>query len=195
MMRRQIRVQAEGRRRQRHRQTSPEERATAAVRKRQEEGHAGDSDQDEKGQSTEERQNALAEGLEAQGHSKEVAAALAAETIDKGLKYRMDVASLEGGAFFSVQSRGGVLLVTLNMDHPAYDLLLGARKESEDSKEDAKTLQERLVAAEQGLEMMLFAWARYEDEQGTSEQRRQAQNVRFDWGRMAENFLEARASA
>jgi hypothetical protein len=40
--------------------------------------------------------------------------------------------------------------------------------------------------------MMLFAWARYEDEQTSIEMRRAAQNVRHDWGRMAEVFLEAR---
>ena len=170
--------------------SSAESQATEAVRRRQEQGHLGQSDADEKKPSGE-RTAELAEQLEIAGHSAESAKALAAETIDKGLKYRMDVSSLEGGAFFSVQPRGGVLLVTLNTDHPAYDLLLGA-KDPESLPDDPQALKGKLQSAQEGLEMMLFAWARYEDEQSSPEQRRSAQNVRHDWGRMAENFLESK---
>ena len=115
---------------------------------------------------------------------------LAAEIIDKGLKYRIDVSPLEGGAFFSVQPKGGVLLVTLNTEHPAYGLLLGARDPKE-LPDDPDKLKEKLQSAQSGLEMMLFAWARYEDEQ-LNEQRRVTQNIRHDWGRMAEAFLTSR---
>lgn len=191
-MRQQINVQAEGRRRKRHRDATVEERATEAVRRRQEEGHRGQSDEDEK-KGTEERTAELADGLVNAGHTEEEAESLAAETIDKGLKYRIEVGSLEGGAFFSVQPRGGVLLVTLNTDHPAYELLLGAQDPSQ-LPDDPEALIERLQAAQQGLEMMLFAWARYEDEQ-PPDMRRQTQNVRYDWGRLAEDFLRSRASA
>jgi hypothetical protein len=189
-MRKTIGVQAQGRRRKRYEEDDVEAKATAAVRKRQDQGYRGQSDADEE-RPSDERAAELAEQLEQQGHSPETAKTLAAETIDKGLKYRMEAASLEGGAFFSVQPRGGVLLVTLNTDHPAYDLLLGARNPS-DLPDDPEKLKERLGSAQSGLEMMLFAWARYEDEQTSPDQRRNAQNVRHDWGRMAENFLEAR---
>lgn len=189
-MRSVIQTQAEGRRRRtRHAEESVEAKATDAVRKRQEEGHRGRSDEDES-KSAEERKADVAQQLEHQGHSRESAEELAAETIDKGLKYRIDVASLEGGAFFSVQPRGGVLLVTLNTDHPAYDLLLGAR-EPKDLPEDTDKLKEKLLSAQSGLEMMLFAWARYEDEQ-QGDRLRATQNVRHDWGRMAESFLSSR---
>lgn len=188
-----IKVQAEGRRRRKRHEhaESPESLATEAVRKRQQEGHRGQSDTDE-AKPAEERTDELAEQLEHAGHTPEAARALAAETIDKGLKYRVDVASLEGGAFFSVQPRGGVLLVTLNTDHPAYDLLLGAR-EPDSLPNDTEELKERLQAAQSGLETLLFAWARYEDEQASADARRTAQNIRHDWGRMAEVFLQARS--
>ncbi|WP_231973711.1 MULTISPECIES: ATP-binding protein [unclassified Mycobacterium] len=189
-MRSMIQTQAEGRRRRtRHAEESVEAQATDAVRKRQEEGHRGRSDEDE-GKPADERKADFADQLEHLGHSRESAAVLAAETINKGLKYRIEVASLEGGAFFSVQPRGGILLVTLNTDHPAYDLLLGAR-DPKDLPEDSDKLKEKLLAAQAGLEMMLFAWARYEDEQ-PNEQRRVTQNIRHDWGRMAESFLSSR---
>ncbi|MBP1819268.1 hypothetical protein J3E61_002831 [Mycobacterium sp. OAE908] len=189
-MRNIIKAQAEGRqRRARHAESSVEAQATEAVRKRQEEGHRGRSDEDE-AKPPEERKADVAEQLEHQGYSRESAESMAAETIDKGLKYRIDVASLEGGAFFSVQPRGGVLLVTLNTEHPAYNLLLGAR-DPKDLPDDPDKLKERLQSAQSGLEMMLFAWARYEDEQ-PNDQRRVTQNIRHDWGRMAEGFLGSR---
>jgi hypothetical protein len=193
MMRNSIAVQAEGRRRRRHREASVEEQATEAVRRRQQEGHSGQSDEDEQ-KPADERTAELADQLVHAGHSETEAQILAAETIDKGLKYRMEVGSLEGGAFFSVQPRGGVLLVTLNTDHPAYQLLLGAQNPDDQLSDDTDALIARLQAAQNGLEMMLFAWARYEDEQA-GDQRRQAQNVRHDWGRMAENFLESRTAS
>jgi len=189
VMRRQIKAQAEGRRRRRHEEDSPEARATAAVRRRKEQGFRGQTDEDEE-KPAEERKKELAEQLESQGHERKEAEALAGETVDHGLKYRIDTAPLEAGAFFSVQPRGGILLVTLNTEHPAYDLVLGAQDPSElpDSVDD---LRESLRKAQEGLEMMLFAWARYEDEQGnvSSDLRRGAQTVRQDWGRMAETFL------
>ncbi|MDG5771674.1 ATP-binding protein [Mycolicibacterium fortuitum] len=174
----------------RHSVESVEAKATDAVRKRQGEGHRGRSDDDES-KPAEERKADVAGELEHLGHSAESAQVLAAETIDKGLKYRVEVASLEGGAFFSVQPRGGVLLVTLNTDHPAYDLLLGAR-DPQNLPDDPEKLKEKLQSAQEGLEMMLFAWARYEDEQPI-ETRRLTQNVRHDWGRMAESFLGSRS--
>ncbi|MCV6978597.1 ATP-binding protein [Mycobacterium bourgelatii] len=190
-MRSMIQTQAEGsKRRKRHSEESVEAQATDAVRKRQQEGHRGRSDEDES-KPAEERKADVADQLEHLGHSRESAEVLAAETIDKGLKYRIDVSSLEGGAFFSVQPRGGVLLVTLNTDHPAYDLLLGARDPKE-LPEDPDKLKEKLLSAQAGLEMMLFAWARYEDEQPL-ETRRLTQNIRHDWGRMAEAFLGSRS--
>ena len=96
---------------------------------------------------------------------------------------------VEGPSFFSVQPRGGVILVTLNTEHPAYDLLLGAQ-DPDSLPNSVDALKEKLLDSQAGLEMMLLAWARYEDEQSTNnEMRRNAQNARYDWGRMAEEFL------
>jgi len=190
MMRKQIKAQGEGRGRQRHDVESTEQRATEAVRRRQEEGKQGRSDEEE-GLPESERTAELAEEFIRRGREPEEAESLAAETVKSGLKYQMDMAALEAGAFFSVQPRGGVLLVTLNTEHPAYELLLGARNPDE-LPSGPDELREKLQAAHEGLEMMLFAWARYEDEQSAPEDRRRTQNVRADWGRMAEVFLDSR---
>lgn len=192
-MRKHIARQGEGRRTKRHKGKSAEERATEAVRRRQEEGHKGKSDAAE-AKPDEDRTAEVADQLEHAGLDKELANQLAADTISRGLKYRIEAASLEAGAFFSVQSRGGVLLVTLNSDHPAHALLLGAQDPAE-LPDDVEELKRRLKAAQEGLEMMLFAWARYEDEQLRPEDQRHAQNVRYDWGRMAEVFLQVKEDA
>ena len=192
-MRAHIARQGEGRRKKRHQGKSAEERATEAVRRRQEEGHKGQSDAAEKKPDAD-RAAEVADQLEHTGLDKELASQLAADTISRGLKYRIEAAPLEAGAFFSVQSRGGVLLVTLNSDHPAHALLLGAQDPAE-LPENVDELKSRLRAAQEGLEMMLFAWARYEDEQLLPEAQRHAQNVRYDWGRMAELFLQVKDDA
>jgi hypothetical protein len=189
-MRKQIQGQAEGRRRQRRRHATPEQEATQAVRQRQREGHEGVSDADEE-KPRNEREADLAEHFVSEGRSEDEANELAASTIDSGLKYQVTTSALDTGAFFSVQARGGVLVVTLNTDHPAYGRLLGA-KSPDELPDEVGELKRRLQSAQEGLEMMLFAWARYEDEQITPEKRRAAQGARFEWGQMAEGFLAMR---
>lgn len=192
-MRRAIASQAEGRRRANRRHRTPEEEATSAVRKRQEQGHRGASDEEEQ-KAPDERKAVLAEHLVQEGRPEDEAQELAATTIDSGLKYQVTTAALDSGAFFSVQARGGVLVVTLNIDHPAYDRLLGA-KTPDELPDEVTELKERLRSAQEGLEMMLFAWGRYEDEQVNPDGRRAAQRARFDWGQMAESFLVGRSSS
>jgi len=51
-------------------------------------------------------------------------------------------------------------------------------------------MRTRLVTARDGLKLLLMAWARYEDEQPDGPRRRVAQNARWDWGRIAEQFLD-----
>ena len=46
------------------------------------------------------------------------------------------------------------------------------------------------VITRDGLRLLLEAWARYEDEQPAGSARRNhAQHARWDWGRMAREFL------
>lgn len=56
VMRRQIKAQAEGRRRRRHEEDSPEARATAAVRRRKEQGYRGETDEAEEKPAEERKQ-------------------------------------------------------------------------------------------------------------------------------------------
>jgi hypothetical protein len=105
------------------------------------------------------------------------------------LKYSFVDADIESTAFFSVKSKGGKILISLNTSHPAYHKLVEVLDESIEgaSQED---LQRRLSNASEGLKLLLMAWARYEDEQPDGKLKTSAQESRQDWGRIARQFLQ-----
>lgn len=105
-------------------------------------------------------------------------------------RYSFTRSAVDTPAFFTVRPSGGVYLINLNIDHPAYEYLIEVL---EDVPEDASSeeLRERLDSASDGLKLLLIAWARYESEQpsGTG-MREAAQEVRTDWGRLARSYLK-----
>ena len=191
VMRDRIKTQTAGKERVERHGRGVEAIATKVVEERKREGKVGRSDAGES-LPQEERVEQLSAELEAQGQAPADAHDLASKTINSGFKYQVNDAPIDGGAFFSVQPRGGVLLVTLNTDHPAYELVQGARR-PEDLPTDAPALRDALEEAHSGLELLLFAWARYEDEQ-IGDSRDAASSARYDWGRMARRLLSERAS-
>lgn len=184
-----IRAQAKGERsrRQRHKDHRAEEIATHQTNKRKEEGHRGESDAGEL-LPAKQREKELQEELIRVGLPESAALGIAATTVHNGLKYTIVDTALDSAAFFSVSSKGGAVIITLNTNHPAYDALVEALEE-EEGESDLAVLQERLQNARNGLRLLLMAWARYEDElNGT--QRQRAQDIRVDWGRIARQFLD-----
>lgn len=167
----------------------PEAKATEVTRKRIEEGHQGKSDIQEQQQPPEERKANITEELVDQGVTKKQAEELAATTVGRGLKYTFVEASLSGSAFFDVKSRGGAVLISLNTNHPAYGHLVEILEEDVEDV-DIDTLQSRLIRARDGLKLLIMAWARYEDEQPDGKRRNDASDARFDWGRLAREFLD-----
>lgn len=168
---------------------SPESRATEVTNQRKDEGHHGQSDDDEN-LPQDQRKNEIERELENQGMSEGAAKELAARTISDGLKYVFAEADLESPAFFSVKQKGGSIIITLNTSHPAYDSLVEVL-EREDPDETEEGLRARLHSAEDGLKLLLMAWARYEDEQPDGTRRERAQETRLDWGRLARQFLRS----
>lgn len=164
-----------------------EKEATEKTRQRQAEGKRGLSDADES-MPLEARQQDIEKTLTDQGMNQGEAQDLAKSAIEDSLKYVFAEASLDTPAFFSVQPRGGALIVTLNTRHPAYSRLVDVL-ERDRSEQSVQSLQDRLNNALDGLKLLLMAWARYEDEQD-SVRREQAQDTRVDWGRIARRFLE-----
>jgi hypothetical protein len=177
----------DARAKKRHDQTLVEEKATAATKERKEEGHTGVSDKEEKLPKAE-RVEALTQDLTEDGTQRAEAEQKAAQIIDSGLKYEIVEANLETPAFFSVKQVAGILKVTLNTSHPAYENLVEVLEEDVEGA-TPEQLSERLQNARDGLKLLLTAWARYEDEQPDGRRRILAQEARTDWGRVARNFL------
>jgi hypothetical protein len=165
-----------------------EREATQKTRERQLEGRVGVSDAGES-KSEQERLKDIERELEAQGLDKASAENIAATTVGDSLKYVFAEASQDSPAFFSVQPKGGAIIITLNTEHGAYNRLVDVLERDPADATDEK-LAERLNNALQGLKLLLMAWARYEDEQGTGQARERAQDARVDWGRIARRFLD-----
>lgn len=192
LLRNLIKVQNEGadRNRRRHTSDSAEAVATEATRERQNEGLKGQSDADETLEASI-RQDQIREELVESGLSEQVATQLAARTIDNGLKYLFTPASLEGRAFFTVSPRAGDIIIKVNTNHPAYENLVEVLDKDVDASSSPEDLVSRLERAQKGLKLLLMAWARLEDEQSSDDMRRTMQDLRTDWGRVADRFLRS----
>ena len=172
----------------RHEATKAEETATARTKERQEDGKTGRSDKTES-LPPQERIEAISTTLKDEGYAPQDADNLAASTVHDGLKYLFAEAKLDSPAFFSVKPEGGAIIVTLNIEHPAYSNLVDVL-EKDTMGNSNEELVSRLGRARDGLKLLLTAWARYEDEQPDGNPRTRAQDARTDWGRIARQFLD-----
>ncbi len=172
---------------------SPEKEATEKTKERQSEGRHGQSD-DSENLPPEKKQTEIENILITQGVSRDVAQELAATTVKDSLKYVFIEGEIDSPAFFSVQPKGGAIIVTLNTQHPAYsrlvDLLETDMLEEETEQISSNDLKERLNRALDGLKLLFMAWARYEDEQLDGIPRQRAQEARIGWGSIARRFLQ-----
>ena len=176
-------------RQKRHQGSFAEKVATEVTEERKKEGHQGQSDKDES-LPLEERKEIIETKLIDRGILPSEAEELAAKTVSDGLKYTFKKADIETAAFFSVERGGGAIMIFLNTNHPAYKNLVEVLEEEVEGV-DPETLRSRLTNSLEGLKLLLMAWARYEDEQPDGPRRNKAQETRFDWGRVARQFLEA----
>lgn len=168
-----------------------EEFATATTEKRKEELFIGTSDRQDSEMDSSSKIEAVREELEensiSEGDQEEILKTLFDE--ECGVKYQFIDGSFDGNAFFSVKPKGGKIIITLNMEHPAYANLIEILNDPcEDCSQEE--LQERLRSASDGLKLLLMAWARYEDEEPDGDRKRRVQSARQDWGKIAYDFLE-----
>jgi hypothetical protein len=190
ILRSNVKEQTRGKKKKRYDQSHVEAKATEATQERKVEGHVGLSDKFED-RPKEERIKELSEDLISEGTELQEAVERAASIIENNLKYEILEANIESPAFFSVRQVAGILKVTLNTSHPAYDNLVEILEEDVDGASN-ETLRERLKNALDGLKLLLTAWARYEDEQPDGVRREKTQEARTDWGRVARTFLRDR---
>ena len=185
-----IQIQRRGTKKKRHDNTDTAEvRGTDVTRDRQDEGHRGISDDDE-ALPDQERATALAKELTETGLSQDQANELAARTIRQGIKYTFADADLEGRTFFTVKAVAGEIVIKLNINHPAYQHLVEVLEESPNGELTQAQLLDRLDRASRGLKLLLMAWARFEDEAYPDKKREDIQDLRYEWGRYAAQFLK-----
>ena len=182
-----LRTQMRGdRRKRRHDGNAAEVRGTTATRQRQDEGYQGQSDLSEK-RPDEERELELEQAIEEAGVPPGQAHDLAHRTIEDRLKYLFVESAIDTPAFFSVTPRAGAIMIKINTEHPVYTHLIEVLEQPED--QETRSAEGRLSNAQEGLKLLLEAWARYEDEQPEGPRRDAAMDTRSDWGRVARRFF------
>lgn len=165
-------------------------KATGGVNRRREEGHTGKTDDLDESTSPEQSRE---EQVKALNEKHKVDEELASSLVDEALKQNWRVRWLstteDNPAFFGVDLFAGMLQVNFNRNHPLHDELMAVL---EDIPDEASTgeLRERLDRASNTFKLLLFSWARYEDESPSEKLRQRAQEARYDWGRMARTFIE-----
>lgn len=188
LIRRILRAQKANSRRKRYDDFPVEEKATDITRKRQKEGFIGESDKQEE-LPPDQKELDIKDGLMDFGVTEQDANELAAKTVGRGFKYTFVVSSIDSPSFFDVTPRGGSIIISLNANHPAYANLLEVLEDEADGI-GIEELQQRLSKARDGLKLLLSAWARFEDEQPDGPRRTRVKEARWDWGKMAREFLD-----
>ena len=169
--------------------TKADKKATAKIKQRIEEGHAGESDR--RGASTTEDQRKHEEVRSlTERHQLERDDALRRidETIRSGNVVRWIQSRQNSAAFFDVEPLPGVIQVALNVAHPVYGHLYEIMHPDVDEM-DEDEVRDRLAKAAAAFRILLYSWARYEEEQVGKDQR-QVRDARVEWGKYAEEFFE-----
>lgn len=167
---------------------SPERRGTEATKERIEDtGRKTENDEVEEELTKEEKMEKIQSFLE----HLEIDAGSVEETLGEiiasGLKYSINHAHMDNDAFFTVDSVGGAILITLNRNHVAFNELFSSL-ETDTKDATPQQLDQLIMRAHSALMLMLISWARLEDEASGGMLVR-LQDTRKDWGRIARDFL------
>lgn len=194
-MRRRLSSYREGSRKgnKRHEGDDATEQASNVVDRRREEGHTGTTDKlGEQATPEERRQDEIDNLVEQHQVEREDARSLVDEAIEHNWKVRWLSAHSDSPAFFSVDLMAGMLQVNFNMNHPVHGELMAVIDDVPEAA-DVDELRLRLHRAANTFRLLLFSWARYEDESPSDRLRQRIVEARQDWGRYARDFLDPEA--
>lgn len=164
-------------------------KATAAIKRRIGDGHKGTSDIAEETGTQQEHTEAQVDSLVTKHHfSKDDALQRVAETIEAGNRVRWIQSHQSSPAFFDIDPLPGVIQVALNTEHPVHSHLYDVMHPDVDDLSDEE-VRERLHKAAAAFRILIYAWARFEDEQ-TDKMKRLVRNARFEWGKYADEFFD-----
>ena len=156
-----------------------ERRASKAVDEVvQQVGPQTETDRSHSAMSPEERQGELGPFFREKGVANPEQAAR--EIVREDARFRIVPDDLSGYQMFSVKSRGGVLIVLLNINHRLYQYL-----------QILEGLEGNQVAHQDAVAILtlVLAWARMEDEITREDERKETEHTAMQWGRQAEEFL------
>lgn len=161
--------------------------ATEAIKQRVSEGRESTSDQTLRATNEQQRVDQNVEAFVQSGTPQTDAEEMAITLVQQGRRVHIQSAFLDSSAIFSVRDVGGILHLTLNRNHPAYDVLFVMLDEHQANPyPEAERLRRTKIA----LEMLFFSWARMEDEaRYDARLEDQLRRTREAWGTMARDFL------
>ena len=164
-------------------------KATAAIKRRIEEGHEGESDRAGESGTVEEHKEVQVESLVEKHHlDQDDALQRIDETIKAGHRVRWIRSAQSSPAFFDIEALPNVLQVALNTKHPVHSHLYDIMHPDVDELTEDE-IRERLARAAAAFRILIYSWARYEDEQ-TDRDQRKVRNARMEWGKYAEEFFD-----
>ena len=164
-------------------------KATAAITRRVQEGHEGESDKAGETGSVEQHRETQAESLIQKHHFEQTDALQEIdETIRAGNRVRWIQSAQSSPAFFDVESLPNVIQVALNTHHPVHSHLYDVIHPDVEHMSDDE-VRERLAHAAAAFRILIYSWARYEEEQ-TERDRRRVRDARLEWGKYAEEFFD-----
>jgi len=164
-------------------------KATAAIKKRLGEGHKGTSDIAEETGTKKDHAKTQVELLVKKHNFAEVDALRKVdETIEAGNRVRWIQSHQSSPAFFDIDALPGVIQVALNTDHPVHSHLYDVMHPDVEELSEEE-VRERLYKAAAAFRILIYSWARYEDEQ-TDKMKRVVRDARMEWGKYAEEFFD-----
>ena len=164
-------------------------KVTAAIARRVQEGHEGESDKAGERGSVEQHRETQVESLIQKHHFDQTDALQEIdETIRAGNRVRWIQSAQSSPAFFDVESLPNVIQVALNTHHPVHSHLYDVIHPDVEHMSDDE-VRERLAQAAAAFRILIYSWARYEEEQ-TERDRRRVRDARLEWGKYAEEFFD-----
>lgn len=192
-MRRKLRQQRVGSRKGKKRhEDEATARASDAVKRRREEGHTGKTDELDDQATPEQKRDEQVDALTQRHHvDKDIAETLVDEALAQDARVRWISGHQDTPAFFSIDFMAGMLQVIFNTKHPLHDEFMMVLENVPDDA-DADALRQRLDRAANTFRLLVFSWARMEDEIPSSNGKRARiiEQARQDWGRYARDFMQ-----
>lgn len=102
-------------------------------------------------------------------------------------EYVFTTSQLTGPAFFETSAKSRTIQVVINENHPLFsslDILVEPI-----SNGDCNDMYQRLIQSRKSVELLLAAWAKYENDQPDGPRKHKIEEARLEWGRNARAFL------